>query len=170
MGSFESRTVMQHYCVRNQSGLLTSQVNDWLWQNARRPDEIDLHSYQWTTMYPREYIIHNNFKYKRGGRHPDIGAIGAEIANKLLARGEQVAGGWSRKNSMGHAFNMAKNTKSDTIWYVDAQYKINPGKQSLVNAVRESGDIANISFILAPWQAALLVDEDGQPMLFESPT
>ena len=161
IGTSISRSKLQNLCVRGQ-GILKKQMNIWLRDEAKRD-----HFRQ----APRLYYIHPDFieaklgKYKI--KHAVISAA-VEISNKLLGYNEQVVAFYDCVNSMGHVFNIGKMADDNTVWYICPQTGLNPGEETLKDrfeSMHRDRSVQQVSFVLQPWQADLLVDENINPLL-----
>ena len=171
IGRAYGRSILQNMAV-DRFGIRDSEMNKWLLEHARRPDSISNSKWK-DEVAPRTYFIAPQFKKKFGNIYDStVIAIAAEaLANKLLSRGEIVMSSWTLHGSFGHYFNIAKTDKSDIVWYVDAQENISPGRIKLLDRLlrlsRDDKKLSNIGFILTPWQASQLRDEDGTYMVFD---
>mgnify|MGYP002630657707 CR=1 FL=1 len=156
-----SRSKLQNLCVRDQ-GILKKQINKWLRDEAKK---------DYSRQAPRLYYIHPDFIESKLQKYKIKYAIisGAlEISNKLLGYNEQVVAFYDCVNSMGHVFNIGKMQDDNTIWYICPQTGLNPGEETLKDkfeSMHRDRSVTQVSFVLQPWQAELLVDENLNPLL-----
>ena len=161
IGTSISRSKLQNLCVRGQ-GILKKQINIWLRDEAKRD-----HFRQ----APRLYYIHPDFIEAKLSKYKIKQAVisaAVEISNKLLGYNEQVVAFYDCVNSMGHVFNIGKMADDNTVWYICPQTGLNPGEETLKDrfeSMHRDRSVQQVSFVLQPWQADLLVDENINPLL-----
>ena len=166
IGTYNSRSLLQKKCIKDY-GITKNQLNIWLYYYAIRP--LAISKKKWDYLAPRFYSVHKRFIFK----YKSLPFAAHEIANTILNRGEQCVAMWDRCNSFGHYFNIAKTETSNIPWYVCAQSYINPETISLYDQLKQieynfygPNYLCEVSFILTPYQACELVDDEGIPMVY----
>ena len=69
---------------------------------------------------------------------------------------------------MGYVFNIGKMADDNTVWYICPQTGLNPGEETLKDrfeSIHRDRSVQQVSFVLQPWKADLLVDENINPLL-----
>lgn len=162
IGNNKSRSLLQNECIE-RNGITGKQLNKWLYLNARKPLQIS--KKEWRENCPRVFYIHKNLIYKR----QSLIQACIDTLNELLLENEQVSIKYDLKRKPGHIFNVGK-INNNYLWYIDAQYNINPGEKLLeqyLAEVEEHSIIESIGIIITPWQASQLLDEDGYNMVYD---
>ena len=166
IGTYNSRSLLQKKCIKNY-GINKYQLNKWLYNSTRRPQGINIK--EWEYLAPRFYSVNKKliFKFK------SLPIAADKIANTLLNRGQQCVSMWSRNNYSGHIFNIAKTETSDISWYVCAQSYINPETISFYDKLLQIEYdfyglhyLSDVSFVLTPYQASQLIDDEGTYMVY----
>ena len=166
IGTSVARSILQNKCVKGD-GALNSMMNKWL------------KDYAFKDQYgksPIIYYIHPDFvnSIKRfAGRNNIYGYAAEIICDKLLGHYEQVVSFWNCHKTYGHYYNIGK-LNSDIIWYINPQDNTNAGEKRLIDQINTSCGskswVTQIGFILQPWQASLLIDDDGDPLVINEET
>ena len=162
IGNYKSRSLLQKECIK-RNGISGNQLNKWLYLNAEKP--LLISKKEWRETCPRVFYIHKNLIYKR----KSLIKACLETLNKLLLVNEQVSIKYDLKRKPGHIFNVGK-INNNYLWYIDAQYNINPGEKLLaqyLSEIKEKNIIQSIGIIITPWQAYQLLDEDGYNMVYD---
>ena len=125
---------------------------------------------------PRIYYIHPDFvnSIKRfAGRNNIYGYAAEIICDKLLGHYEQVVSFWNCHKTYGHYYNIGK-LNSDIIWYINPQGNTNAGEKQLIDQINTTCGskswVTQIGLILQPWQASLLIDDNGDPLVINEET
>lgn len=161
IGSSVSRSKLQNMCVKDQ-GLLKKQVNKWLKEEAKR--DYSRHA-------ARLYYIHPDFinsKLKSMPIKQSVIASAVEVSNKLLGLNQQVVAFYDCLDSGAHIFNIGKTENDNTVWYICPQSGLNPGQLTLkdkFNSMHGGQSITQVLFVLQPWQAELLLDENRNSLV-----
>ena len=172
LGDYEARTDLQEMCVKDK-GAGNFEINKWLAKHAVQTKHIDKLPPKYHRP-PRIYFIHPEFVKSIKhivGKNNKFGVAAEIISDKLLGYNEQVISFWDCHKTYGHYFNIGK-LDSDTIWYINPQGGLNPGNITLLDQINqtcgEGSWVTQIAFILQPWQADLLFDNNGKPLLISA--
>ena len=176
LGTSVARSKLQNMCVK-KIGAGNFEMNKWLAENVVIKDMDAETRKKIPPEYlrpPRIYYIHPEFVksiQQYVGKNNKFGVAAESISDKLLGYNEQVISFWDCHKTYGHYFNIGK-LNSDTIWYIDPQSGLNPGNITLLDKINQTCGqgswVTQIAFILQPWQADLLFDNNGKPLLISA--